>query len=89
VRGADRAYRWAGDEFAVLLPETTAAEAAVVAERVRGAAASAHTCDGDPLLISYGVSELADGDPERLLRTADVALFQHKAARPPLLNPGR
>src|SRR3954468_18415777 len=35
VRGSDRAYRWAGDEFAVLFPNTTAAEATAVCERVR------------------------------------------------------
>lgn len=37
VRGGDRAFRWGGEEFAVLLPDTTRAAAALVAERVREA----------------------------------------------------
>jgi diguanylate cyclase (GGDEF)-like protein len=87
VRGSDRAYRWAGDEFAVLFPDTTAAEAAVIAERIRlRAAASAFTSEGEPILISYGVAQLEEGDPDALLQAADIALFQYKAARPPLPN---
>jgi diguanylate cyclase (GGDEF)-like protein len=87
VRGSDRAYRWAGDEFAVLFPNTTAAEAAVVAERIRHrTAGSAFTSAGEPVLVSYGVAQLEDGDPETLLAAADVALFEYKTARPPLPN---
>jgi diguanylate cyclase (GGDEF)-like protein len=85
VRGSDRAYRWAGDEFAVLFPNTTADEAAAVCERLRDrAAASSFTSHGEPLLLSYGVAELVDGDPVTLLTTADTALFNFKAARPEL-----
>jgi diguanylate cyclase (GGDEF)-like protein len=83
VRGHDRAYRWAGDEFAVVFPDTTAAEAALVAERIRSrAAASAVTSHGEALVVSYGVAQLEDGDPEELMRAADAALFEYKAARP-------
>ena len=38
VRKGDRAYRWGGEEFAVLLPGTRLEAAAVVAERIRAAA---------------------------------------------------
>jgi diguanylate cyclase (GGDEF)-like protein len=85
VRGADRAFRWAGDEFAVLFPNTNAAEAGVVCERVRRrTAASALTSQGEPLLVSYGVAELVDGDPTKLVATADTALFNFKSAQPAL-----
>jgi diguanylate cyclase (GGDEF)-like protein len=88
VRGSDRVYRWAGDEFAVLFPDTRAAEAAVVAERMRTyAASSAHTSQGEPLLVSYGVAQLEDGDPTGLVEAADRALLAYKAARAPLRNP--
>jgi diguanylate cyclase (GGDEF)-like protein len=87
VRGADRVYRWAGDEFAVVFPDTTAGEAALVAERARRQiAASANTSLGEPLLISYGVAQLMEGDPVELIDVADAALLAYKSARPPLRN---
>jgi diguanylate cyclase (GGDEF)-like protein len=87
VRGLDRAYRWAGDEFAVIFPNTTAGEAAAVAERVRrGVASSAYTSNGEPLLVSYGIAQVDEGDPKQLIETADAALMEYKAARPPLPN---
>jgi diguanylate cyclase (GGDEF)-like protein len=87
VRGADRVYRWAGDEFAVVFPDTTAAEAALVAERARHQiAASSNTSQGEPLLISYGVAQLTEGDPLDLVDVADEALLAYKSARPPLRN---
>src|SRR3954470_805061 len=87
VRGSDRAYRWAGDEFAVLFPDTTVEEAAAVCQRVRShAAANAFTSQGEPLLVSFGVADLADGDPLALIAAADDALLAHKLARPALKN---
>ena len=87
VRGTDRTYRWAGDEFAVLFPNTTAAEAAVVCERVRQrTAASAVTSQGEALMVSYGVAELKDGDPLGLVAAADDALMGFKRERPALKN---
>lgn len=87
VRGADRVYRWAGDEFALVFPDTTASEAALVAERARRTiAASSTTSQGEPLLVSYGVAQLSDGDPVDLIDAADEALLAYKGARPPLPN---
>jgi diguanylate cyclase (GGDEF)-like protein len=87
VRGIDAVFRWAGDEFAVIFPNTTAGEAAVVSERARRAVAgAAHTSNGEPLLVSYGVAQLEDGDPRKLIESADAALLAYKAARPPLPN---
>jgi diguanylate cyclase (GGDEF)-like protein len=87
VRGADRVYRWAGDEFAIVFPDTTAGEAALVSERARGQiAAAANTSLGEPLMISYGVAQLMEGDPVELIDVADAALLAYKSARPPLRN---
>ena len=38
IRTADSAYRYGGDEFVVLLPETDIVGAFVVAEKIRGGA---------------------------------------------------
>jgi diguanylate cyclase (GGDEF)-like protein len=90
VRGGDLVFRWAGDEFAALFPNTGAADAKAVAERVRSnVAASAQTSVGEPLIVSYGVAQQFDDDPESLVRAADVALFGNKAARPVPANPSR
>jgi len=87
VRASDRAYRWAGDEFAVLFPNTTAEDAALVCERVRQrTAASTYTSQGEPVLVSFGVAELEDGDPLKLVAAADAALMDYKTARPSLPN---
>ena len=82
IRGSDRGFRWAGDEFAVLFPNTTAGEAARICERIRTQLlSSGHTSDGKPLSISYGVAQLDDGDPAALIDAADRALLTYKAAR--------
>jgi len=88
VRGADRVYRWAGDEFAIVFPNTTAAEGRP-GRRARPRctiAASSTTSQGEPLLVSYGVAQLSDGDPVDLIDVADEALLAYKSARPPLPN---
>ena len=87
VRGTDRAFRWAGDEYAVLFPGTTAAEATAVCERIRRrTAASAVTSQGEALMVSYGVAELEEGDPLSLIARADDALMESKRERPALKN---
>jgi diguanylate cyclase (GGDEF)-like protein len=83
VRGSDRPFRWAGDEFAVLFPNTTAGEAAVICERVCARTVDhGRTCAGDSLCVSYGVAQLDDGDPTALIDAADKALLAYKSARP-------
>ena len=72
-RTPDTAFRIGGDEFALLLPETGAADAAVVAER---AAAQLDT--------SFGVAVWPDDGPskEGLLARADDNLYAMKRERP-------
>jgi diguanylate cyclase (GGDEF)-like protein len=83
LRGLDRAYRWGGDEFAVILPQADEVGAELVAERVRAAVAQNRGPNGDPLGMSTGVAELnpvEDTGPAALLAEADRALMSMKAS---------
>ena len=78
-RAYDTAGRWGGDEFLLVLPETTLAEAELVAERVREAVARIPPEDFAPLSISGGVSSSEQAPEwEDLLRLADAALYRAK-----------
>jgi two-component system cell cycle response regulator len=85
VRAVDLPCRYGGEEFAVVMPATRLTDAARIAERIRIAMASEAFFVGDremPVTISLGVSasEGAEDRPESLLRRADEALYEAKAA---------
>lgn len=81
VRRPDVAFRWAGDEFAVILTDADRAAAAAVAQRLRGVVArGCSRPDGQPLALGVGVAQLEDGmSTEELLVAADRQLFDYKA----------
>jgi diguanylate cyclase (GGDEF)-like protein len=85
-RASDIIARIGGDEFAMLLPETDAAQAQAVAERLRERIAST-PLDGDDqgkvaLTISAGLAQatLSMSGIASLSRVADAALYKAKAA---------
>ncbi|MBW3098908.1 PleD family two-component system response regulator [Pseudohoeflea coraliihabitans] len=85
VRGADLACRYGGEEFVIVMPDTTAEIASQVAERLRLAVASdAFTIAASDTLAditaSIGIATLLpeDLDAAQLLRRADKALYQAK-----------
>ena len=83
VRRPDVAYRWGGDEFAVILPHAALAGAQQVAERVERAIARLTGPDGDPLGITTGVAEFdasVTGGAAQLVATADQALMHAKGS---------
>jgi diguanylate cyclase (GGDEF)-like protein/putative nucleotidyltransferase with HDIG domain len=85
ARAADVVARYGGDEFAVILIETDSAEAAVVAERLRGAIADAAPGGGRAHLRatgSVGVATLRRHGVarEELVNAADNASYAAKRA---------
>lgn len=85
LRNTDILARQGGDEFVALLPETTAASAREVAERVRRAVENARTNVRGELVqstVSIGIATYpVDGRIlETLLAKADSALYRAKTA---------
>lgn len=83
LRTTDLAGRLGGEEFGVILVNTSTSTAVQVAEELRQALAEAHVeHEGEPmpLSLSVGVAELAvDGDSlQDLLAVADLRLYQAK-----------
>jgi diguanylate cyclase (GGDEF)-like protein len=83
VRDVDVSGRIGGEEFAILLPETDRAGAALVAERMRRSLNSVPISISDESAIhaasSFGVAELAaEQSGDDLLREADAALYRAK-----------
>ena len=84
-RNSDIAGRLGGEEFAILLPETDAEQALVVAERIRESIAaqflSVHKVRFN-VTISVGIASasISMSGVEALMRAADEALYQAKEA---------
>lgn len=84
VRQTDLVARMGGEEFCLLLPDTDAEQALLVAEKIRHKLARAAVdLDGSPvtLTVSGGIAQLgADGDTlDAMTRNADEKLYQAKA----------
>jgi diguanylate cyclase (GGDEF)-like protein len=88
-RTGDEVYRWAGDEFLVVLPTATEAQAVAVMERLRSAVAAADWTDliPGPVTVSIGVATAPALEEEQpatvvgwraLFDTADLNLFSAK-----------
>lgn len=77
LRTGDQAYRIGGDEFVVLLPETTAATARSVADRIRSLRAPAFT---------WGAASFPEDaeDADLLLDLADQRLFAKRRKGQPV-----
>jgi diguanylate cyclase (GGDEF)-like protein len=82
VRSTDVVARIGGDEFAVLMPEASVAQASALSQRVLTEVAWQGDLRAGGLAISIGIAELnaADVEPGDLLVAADAALYQAKAA---------
>jgi diguanylate cyclase (GGDEF)-like protein len=81
VRHADIACRVGGDEFAVILPESTLGDAEQLYRRIQSAVSSRPLSHAGQLLLSAGIAELrAQDDPVAFFQRADEALYRAKEA---------
>ena len=81
VRTADIACRVGGDEFAVILPESSLDDADQLYRRIQNAVSSRPLGQAGKLYLSAGVTELrAEDDPVSFFKRADEALYRAKEA---------
>ncbi|GAB6097473.1 diguanylate cyclase [Desulfatiferula olefinivorans] len=85
LRTMDSAYRYGGEEFTVILPETSITEAATVASRIQSRLSDETfvSMTGTPSIItlSIGVTEYHPGeDVSAFIQRADTAMYQSKEA---------
>lgn len=83
IRRQDTAYRYAGDEFTIILPETEMKKAVAVAERVRQMVESEAHLFSSPcrlnVTVSIGVVEyLTDEEIKSFVHRADSAMYAAK-----------
>lgn len=85
VRSSDFVFRYGGEEFLIVLSETSTDEAAVICERIRQLFMSHRISLSDAnslsVTVSIGITAYAGHpDYEYLVRSADSALYQAKSS---------
>lgn len=79
LRSQDQMGRLGGEEFVLLLPETSAQDAWVVAERIRQSSESAGTETRYTVSMGIATLQTQDHSLQALLARADEALYRAKA----------
>jgi len=83
IRALDAFGRYGGEEFLLMLPETPAASALPLAERIRGVVEGLRCVDGEhtiTLTVSVGVAQYRIGEPvAHTIVRADQALYLAKS----------
>lgn len=85
LRNADLGARWGGDEFAIVMPNTSAPAARRLAERLTTRIAQRSSADPHPVTVSIGIATFdpaasAAATAEQLAGDADEALYGAKRA---------
>jgi diguanylate cyclase (GGDEF)-like protein len=79
IRTTDRAFRYGGEEFAILLPETSSGNGYTLSERLRITIEADRSVKGPSITISSGITEFAATDtPESFVKRADTCLYSAK-----------
>ena len=83
LRSQDTAYRFAGDEFTIILPETTADNAKFVADRIKAEMEKESLVIRDKeiakITLSIGVAEYQRNEKkEQFVHRADVTMYEAK-----------
>lgn len=91
-RGSDVVSRWGGEEFLMLLPDTSLLQALTLAERLRQMVAEfdfEYQGRPIPVTLSAGVCSISQTETiEALLKQADVHLYRSKAQGRNRITPG-
>jgi diguanylate cyclase (GGDEF)-like protein len=83
MRTTDTAYRYGGEEFCVILRETSGEDGVIFAERVRLRIEQRFASGGMPgITASFGVASFGEDatTPRTLLEAADAAMYESKHA---------
>lgn len=81
LRDSDLVARWGGEEFLLLLPDTTVAHARAIIERLQRAVREIPALNGEALTFSAGATEYrADEELTATVARADHAMYTAKAA---------
>lgn len=79
LRKNDTLGRWGGEELMILLPETSLARGAMVAEDLRVGLHTLSCRDGRTITASFGVTQYKPGEPlDQWLKRVDDLVFQAK-----------
>jgi diguanylate cyclase (GGDEF)-like protein/PAS domain S-box-containing protein len=81
ARAGDVLARFGGEEFAWLLPDTTAAAAQAIAERARRLVSDSPAAEAGTVTVSAGIAQHQDGESSHgFLERADRALYVAKTS---------
>lgn len=83
LRHTDYLGRWGGEEFIIVLPDTSKESALVIAEKIRQLISETVFDPGDPLTVtaSFGIAERQTGEEfSSIFKRVDSALYKAKAA---------
>jgi diguanylate cyclase (GGDEF)-like protein len=86
LRSSDNAYRFAGDEFTIILPETPSSEAKFVADRILSKLANkSFLIDGKEIsniTLSIGIAEYQKNEGlQQFVHRADLTMYEAKQHR--------
>ena len=79
ARSSDNVIRWGGEEFLIIVPDTTLKETSVLTERVRVSISTQLIDEVGQVTASFGIAELLDSETTAsLINRADKALYKAK-----------
>lgn len=79
VRATDRVYRWGGEEFIVITPETDNSQATLVAEKICKNFREAYFEDVGNITVSVGLASYdTDESKDDWIKRVDLSLYQAK-----------
>lgn len=81
IRKIDTLARWGGEEFIILLPETTVNKAVVLAKKLRESLSRIDIPNVGNVTASFGVADYEPGDTiDTIVQKADGMMYQAKSA---------